>query len=137
MHKILNNDHDENKVNVEESVINEDNLTYNNNGSKTQDANSTLICDHHNIDQSSAIERSAYEVQNMNKENSESYVHEKTLSLKENSDLPSISEDNEKVMVKDMQSPVSKNVHRSKISTNATGNVFRRDKCKYGEECYR
>ena len=137
MHKILNNDHNVNKVNVEESVTNEDNITYNNNENKAQDANSTLICDYHNIDQSSAIERSAYEVQNMDKENSESYVNEKTLSLKKNLDLPSISEDHEKVVVEDIQSPVSKNVHRSKISANATGNVFRRDKCRYGEECYR
>ncbi|XP_048262158.1 aprataxin and PNK-like factor isoform X2 [Bombus terrestris] len=137
LHKILNNDHNVNKVNVEESVTNEDNITYNNNENKAQDANSTLICDYHNIDQSSAIERSAYEVQNMNKENSESYVNEKTLSLKKNLDLPSISEDHEKVVVEDIQSPVSKNVHRSKISANATGNVFRRDKCRYGEECYR
>lgn len=134
MDEILNNNNDINKINVEKTVINENNLLYNNDEDKMQDLNSTLMCEHHNMDQSSVIKED-YEVQNTNIEDKPS-TSEQILSLKENLDLPCTSEDNEIAMVKDTESSIS-NGQESETSNNTTINNFRRNKCKYGKKCYR
>ncbi|KAK1132489.1 hypothetical protein K0M31_013872 [Melipona bicolor] len=132
--EILNNN-DINKINVEKTVINENNLLYNNDEDKMQDLNSTSMCEHHNMDQSSVIKED-YKVQNMNIEDNKPSTSEQILSLKENLDLPCINENNEIAMVKDTESSIS-NGQESETSNNTTINNFRRNKCKYGKKCYR
>lgn len=134
MDEILNNNNDINKINVEKTVINENNLLYNNDEEKMQDLNSTLMCELHNIDQSSVIKED-YKTQNMNIEDNKPSTSEQILSLKENLDLPCTNEDNEIAMVKDTQSCIS-NRQESETSNIAINN-FRRNKCKYGKKCYR
>ncbi|KAF3427099.1 hypothetical protein E2986_00371 [Frieseomelitta varia] len=134
--KILNNNSDINKINVEKTVIDENNLLYNNDEDKIQDLNSTLMCEHHNIDQSSVIKED-YKVQNMNIKDNKPSTSEQILSLKENLDLPCTNEDNEiDTMVEDTQSYIS-NGQESETYNNTTINNFRRNKCKYGKKCYR
>ena len=135
MDEILNNNNDINKINVEKTVINENNLLYNNDENKMQNLNSTLTCEHYNIDQSSVIKED-YKIQNMNTEDDKPSTSEQTLSLKENLDLPYTNEDNEIAMVKETQSCIP-NGQESKTSNNAAINDFRRNKCKYGKKCYR
>lgn len=132
---MLNKNNDITKVKVEENIINENNVSYDENENKTQNSNSTLKYECQNIDHSSTTE-DVSKIQNANKSNDKP-ANEKNLSFK-NSHLASISVNNEKVTTKNIQSPVSKGEHESKISTNViVCNVFRRNKCKYGKECYR
>lgn len=132
---MLNKNNDITKVKVEENIINENNVSYDENEDKTQNSNSILKYEYQNIDHSSTTEDIS-KIQNENKSNDKP-TNEKTLSFK-NSHLASININNEKVTTKNIQSPVSKGGHESKISTNvAVCNVFRRNKCKYGKECYR
>ncbi|CAD1469660.1 unnamed protein product [Heterotrigona itama] len=131
--EVLNNSNDINKIDVEKTVINENNLLYNNDENKMEDLNSTLICEYHNIDQSSVIKED-YKIQNMNiEEDNKPSTSEQTLSLKENLDL---SCTNEIALVKDTQSCIS-NGQESGTSNNAAINDFKRNKCKYGKKCYR
>ncbi|KAK9306034.1 hypothetical protein QLX08_003105 [Tetragonisca angustula] len=131
--EILNNNSDINKINVGKTVINENNLSYNNDEDKMQNLNSTL-CEHHNINQSI---KEDYKVQNMNIEDNKPSTSEQILSFKENLDLPCTNEDNETdTMVKDTQSYIS-NGQESETSNNIAINNFRRNKCKYGKKCYR
>ena len=133
MDEILNNNSDINKINVGKTVINENNLSYNNDEDKMQNLNSTL-CEHHNINQSI---KEDYKVQNMNIEDNKPSTSEQILSFKENLDLPCTNEDNETdTMVKDKQSYIS-NGQESETSNNIAINNFRRNKCKYGKKCYR
>lgn len=132
---MLNNNSDINKINIEKTVINENNLLYNNDEDKTLDLNSTLTCEHYNIDQSSIIKED-YKVQNMNIEDNKPSTSEQTLSLKENLDLPCTNEDNKIAVVKDTQSCIP-NGQESETSDNIAINNFRRNKCKYGKKCYR
>lgn len=132
---MLNKNNDITKVKVEENIINENNVSYDENEDKTQNSNSILKYEYQNIDHSSTTE-DVSKIQNENKSNDKP-TNEKTLSFK-NSYLASININNEKVTTKNIQSPVSKEGHESKTSTNVTVcNVFRRNKCKYGKECYR
>lgn len=131
---MLNKNNDITKVKVEENIINENNVSYNDNEDKTQNSNSILKYECQNIHHSSVEDIS--KIQNANKSNDKP-ANEKNLNLK-NSHLTSINVNNEKVTTKNIQSPISKGEHESKISTNVTVcNVFRRNKCKYGKECYR
>ncbi|XP_016912312.1 aprataxin and PNK-like factor isoform X2 [Apis cerana] len=135
LNKMLNKNNDITKVKVEENIINENNVSYNDNEDKTQNSNSILKYECQNIHHSSVTEDIS-KIQNANKSNDKP-ANEKNLSLK-NSHLTSINVNNEKVTTKNIQSPISKGEHESKISTNVTVcNVFRRNKCKYGKECYR